>query len=85
MLNQLIIMKNQLLTFMKKKKSILWAVTLVVLFMGACTQREAPKSEMKSAIPDSDLLSYKIAKKYVQNYAPHAVAMFLLYLVSKRS
>ena len=71
-LNQLIIMKNLLLTFEKKTKYILCAATFVILFMSACTQRETPKSEMTSAIPDSDLLSYKIAKKYVQNYAPRA-------------
>jgi hypothetical protein len=65
-------MENQLLIIMKKKRNILCATALVILFMSACTERQAPQNAVKTAIPDSDLLSYKVAKKYVQNYAPHA-------------
>jgi hypothetical protein len=65
-------MENQLLIIMKKKRNILCATALVILFMSACTERQAPQNAVKTAIPDSDLLSYKVAKKYVQNYAAHA-------------
>src|ERR1700754_3675565 len=57
---------------MKKRSCILGVAALVILFMNACSEKHGPKGGGESAIPDSDLLSYKTAKRYVQNYAPHA-------------